>query len=94
MGGGSWSGISALQSSSTVESHLSIEPRISEEYQSDENKKAEEIEEAVQIITGQFSLAWQSLKHVSFTSNIFGRLYIGRLDIAKSLNVKQNILYI
>jgi hypothetical protein len=73
MGGGSWSGNSALQSSNTVESHLSIEPRISEEYPSDENKKAEEIEEAVQIITGQFSLAWQSLKHVSFTWNIFCR---------------------
>ena len=66
MGGGSWSGSSAHQSNNPVESHLSIEPRISEEYQSDENKKAEEIEEAVQIITGQFSLAWQSLKHVSF----------------------------
>ena len=65
MGGGSWSGNSTQHSTNTIESHLSIEPRISEEFNSDENKKAEEIEEAVQIITGQFSLAWQSLKRVS-----------------------------
>ena len=67
MGGGSWSGRSLSPSGNNVESHLSIEPRITgEEFNSSENKKAEEIEEAVQIITGQFSLAWQSLKHVSF----------------------------
>merc|ERR1719288_431822 len=65
MGGGSWKG------SLVSESHLSIEPSIlGTEYAAGENKKAEEIEEAVQIITGQFSLAWQSLKHV-FTASVF-----------------------
>ena len=68
MGGGSWSGLALPTSGKNIESHLSIEPRITgEEFHTNENKKAEEIEEAVQIITGQFSLAWQSLKHVSFT---------------------------
>lgn len=71
MGGGSWSSVSVSPSAETVESHLSFEPRISgEEHHSHESKKAEEIEEAVQIITGQFSLAWQSLKHV-FTASVF-----------------------
>ena len=66
MGGGSWKGSLVVTTNSNVESHLSIEPNIlGNEYPSEQNKKAEEIEEAVQIITGQFSLAWQSLKHVS-----------------------------
>ena len=65
MGGGSWKGSLSTNSMNNVESHLSIEPNIlGSNYPSGENKKAEEIEEAVQIITGQFSLAWQSLKHV------------------------------
>ena len=67
MGGGSWKGSLAASASNNVESHLSIEPNIlGNDYPSDQTKKAEEIEEAVQIITGQFSLAWQSLKHVRF----------------------------
>ena len=34
------------------------------------NPRMEEIEEAVDVVTGQFSLAWQSLKHV-FTPAVF-----------------------
>lgn len=41
---------------------LEIEPR--------SNPRMEEIEEAVDVVTGQFSLAWQSLKHV-FTPAVF-----------------------
>ena len=68
MGGGSWKGSLASSTTNNVESHLSIEPNIlGSDYKAAENKKAEEIEEAVQIITGQFSLAWQSLKHVSYS---------------------------
>jgi len=40
---------------------LELEPR---------NPKMEEIEEAVDVVTGQFSLAWQSLKHV-FTPAVY-----------------------
>lgn len=67
MGGGSWNGSLVSPSVSTVHTHVSIEPSSFEgEDISDSNEKSEEIEEAVQVITGQFSLAWQSLKHVGF----------------------------
>ena len=69
MGGGSWNGSLVPLSISPVHTHVSIEPSsfVGEDILHS-NKKAEEIEEAVQVITGQFSLAWQSLKHVSFIS--------------------------
>lgn len=70
MGGGSWDG-GYDSPSSKVESHLSFEPKVpQEENPTKGDKNAEEIQEAVQIITGQFSLAWQSLKHV-FTASVF-----------------------
>ena len=70
MGGGSWNGLHASFSahSETLQPHMSIEPnsfQVGDNLRS--NKQSEEIEEAVQVITGQFSLAWQSLKHVGFT---------------------------
>ena len=66
MGGGSWDG-GYDSPSSKVESHLSFEPKVpQEENPTKGDKNAEEIQEAVQIITGQFSLAWQSLKHVRY----------------------------
>ena len=70
MGGGSWNGLHASLSAHSEDNHphMSIEPS---SFQAGDNlrsnKKSEEIEEAVQVITGQFSLAWQSLKHVGFT---------------------------
>ena len=93
MGGGSWKGSLVVTTNSNVESHLSIEPNIlGNEYPSEQNKKAEEIEEAVQIITGQFSLAWQSLKHVS--NYCFENSYENRLNIPilleQTLKIKQN----
>ena len=67
MGGGSWDGGYDSPSSKEVESHLSFEPKApQEELPIKGDKSAEEIQEAVQIITGQFSLAWQSLKHVRY----------------------------
>ena len=72
MGGGSWSSVSVLPLKEPAKSHLSFEPNVQgEEHILHGSKKAEEIEEAVQIITGQFSLAWQSLKHVSFTASLY-----------------------
>ena len=66
MGGGSWDG-GYDSPSSKVESHLSFEPKVPQEENTNKgDKNAEEIQEAVQIITGQFSLAWQSLKHVRY----------------------------
>ena len=78
MGGGSWSGILPPSSDHSEETlpHMSFEPSsFQPEGNHHSNKKAEEIEEAVQVITGQFSLAWQSLKHVCFNliiSHSFG----------------------
>ena len=65
MGGGSWAlPLSAGDGGGGIPDTptLILEPRI--------NPKIEEIEEAVGVITGQFSLAWQSLKHV-FTPAVF-----------------------
>ena len=65
MGGGSWSGSLTSSSSRSIHSHVSMEPSsMEEEYKPHLSKRAEEIEEAVLVVTGQFSLAWQSLKHV------------------------------
>ena len=63
MGGGSWWwNAGELAPAAAAESPtLVVEPR---------NPKMEEIEEAVDVVTGQFSLAWQSLKHV-FTPAVF-----------------------
>ena len=67
MGGGSWKGSLVVTTSNNVESHLSIEPNIlGNEYPSEQNKKAEEIEEAVQIITGQFSVIVNALVSFEF----------------------------
>merc|ERR1719320_540713 len=68
MGGGSWkleaSSSSAPPEVDSTSPTLLMEPAM-------RNPKMEEIEEAVEIvITGHFSLAWQSLKHV-FTPAVF-----------------------
>ena len=64
-GGGSWI-LAPREPAPVVEEapvpFLEVEPR--------SNPRMEEIEEAVDVVTGQFSLAWQSLKHV-FTPAVF-----------------------
>ena len=85
MGGGSWDG-GYDSPSSKVESHLSFEPKVpQEENPTKGDKNAEEIQEAVQIITGQFSLAWQSLKHVRYE---FMSLY---LKATHKIEVRQEL---
>ena len=73
MGGGSWNGLwvsttnDMPQTTETYNSSSVEQPsgNIETGDNSDARNRVEEIEEAVQVITGQFSLAWQSLKHVS-----------------------------
>lgn len=72
MGGGSWNG---LWADPATESAAPATPSpVHDNLESPENAKMDEINEAVHIITGQFSLAWQSLKHV-FTPSVFRGIF-------------------